>query len=691
MNKDISFLYEPFLGTQGALRTLMSLSFSNAPLAARTQPSFENGGEADIYGIAGVIFRYENFLTAFGYGVSSQSLKAKIKSSIEAGRKVLLVIDSGGGTVNGMSDLCDYIAENKENITAFVKGTCASAAFWIASSCGKIYAEKTSLIGSLGVVTSIWDDTKYFENLGIVAKDITSTLAPNKRLDVNSDESMANLKRELDEIANIFISSAAKNRGMSNDEIVSKLENGGVISGELAFERNIIDGITSFENLIQKGAKMEKEQATAQVETKDYGAELKAQEDKTQKFQALASYRNLLSAEDFNRFAADENITAEQIKNHILEKRVEETSKIPSVTAGEDIGKNAANKDVEDAICLISGVEVAEASNRAHRLTQGRLKPLLATIGGLDAAARDSEFMSAMTTSDFPILLRNALSRVLEHGFERAETTYEKIIKPVPHPDFRPYSSVEIQSVPASVWKSLVEGGETGAFTLSENGEVSKLESKGAKFAITRQMLVNDDLGAFTGLVSDFAESAKYHINQCVYEFLEARGAYQNYALKDGKALFHADHANLLTGAPSKLGEAGLSKARLAMLRQKDWRGEKIRVTPKFLIVPPELLDAANQLMISSATLELNKNAGVANVYQAAYSVISDTEIEDKDAWYLASERCVNVGYLSQNGGIKPIIELSKQSLVDGLEYTGVLDFIVYANRYQNLVKNAGK
>ena len=691
MNKDISFLYEPFLGTQGALRTLMNLSFSNAPLAARTQPSFENGGETDIYGIAGVIFRYENFLTAFGYGISSQSLKAKIKSSIEAGRKVLLVIDSGGGMVNGMSDLCDYIAENKENITAFVKGTCASAAFWIASSCGKIYAEKTSLIGSLGVVTSIWDDTKYFENLGIVAKDITSTLAPNKRLDVNNDESMANLKRELDEIANIFISSAAKNRGMSNDEIVSKLENGGVISGELAFERNIIDGITSFENLIQKGAKMEKEQATAQVETKDYSAELKAQETKTQKFQALASYRNLLSAEDFNSFVANESITAEQIKNHILEKRVEETSKIPSVTVGEDAGRNAANKDVEDAICLISGVEVAEASNRAHRLTQGRLKPLLATIGGLDAAARDSEFMSAMTTSDFPILLRNALSRVLEHGFERAETTYEKIVNFVAHPDFRPYNSVELQNVPASVWKPLVEGGETRAFTLSENGEVSKLESKGATFAITRQMLVNDDLGAFTKIVSNFAESAKYHINQCVYEFLEARGAYQNYALKDGKALFHADHANLLTGVPSKLSEAGLSKARLAMLRQKDWSGEKVRVTPRLLIVPPELFDAAKQLMISSATLELNKNAGVANVFQSAYSVIHDNDIEDKDAWYLASERCINVGYLSQSGGAKPIIELSKQSLVDGLEYTGVLDFIVYANRYQNLVKNAGK
>ena len=146
---------------------------------------------------------------------------------------------------------------------------------------------------------------------------------------------------------------------MSNDEIVSKLENGGVISGELAFERNIIDGITSFENLIQKGAKMGKEQATAQVETKDYDAELKAQEAKTQKFQALASYRNLLSAEDFNRFAADESITAEQIKNHILEKRVEETSKIPSVTVGEDAGRNAANKDVEDAICLISAVVIA--------------------------------------------------------------------------------------------------------------------------------------------------------------------------------------------------------------------------------------------------------------------------------------------------------------------------------------------
>ncbi|BCX79280.1 S49 family peptidase [Campylobacter sp. 19-13652] len=696
-------LLAPLAISKESLLSFLSINF-NSNLSARPQSRYQSTKEQIILPVSGMMFRYENAFTKLGYGISTQTLKENIKQAIDSGAEVLLVIDSGGGVVNGITDLCDYVAQNKDKVSAFVKGYAASAAFWLASSCGKIYAERSSRLGSIGVASAIFDAKGFFKNLGINAKEIANTLSPNKRPDLATDEGEAILRVELDAAADIFISAVSKNLKISKEDVVSKFNQGGTITGEQAYKYGFINALGSLDDFI-KGVNMDKQamqtaEAVLPLKAEKSVADITQNSQKASieldKFKALSEYRTLLSDDEHEAFAKDETVSAQAIKDFILQKQAKAKAPVAfsQVIVGDDLGKEAKKQDVIDAVALMVGNDAPNASNQAYRLANsGSLKAMLAHNSGLGYLNSDSDFMSAMTTSDFPVLLKSSLSRVLEDGFSKAETTYRSLVKEVAHPDFREYTSVQMQDVPANVWDNpLVEGGETRSFSLSESTRGSRVESYGAKFNITRQMLVNDDLGAFVGMVQKFAKSADKFINKCVYDFIQQRGKYANFTLKDGHALFDkTNHKNVIDGAKSALSKEALSSARIAMSRQKDEWGEDISIHPKLLIVPPELVDVATELMVSSATLEANKNSGVKNIYQGAYSIITDPALSEPEAWYLFAKEQICLGYLRQNGGAKPIIELKDKSLVDGLVYEGVLDFVVYAANYQGVLKSKGK
>lgn len=196
--------------------------------------------------INGAMFRYENIYTQYGYGVSTDTLMKQMRAVLNSDENthIELVIDSGGGVVNGVSEFANFIYENRDRITSVVKGYACSAAFWVASACGRMYVEDTSMVGSVGVITTAYDDVKLHESVGVVKKVITSTKSPNKAPDIKTEQGVNEIKRTTDELCEYFINAVARNRNMDKEQIVKLLENGGVITGKQAVERNIADGFT---------------------------------------------------------------------------------------------------------------------------------------------------------------------------------------------------------------------------------------------------------------------------------------------------------------------------------------------------------------------------------------------------------------------------------------------------------------
>lgn len=154
-----------------------------------------------------------------------------------------LIVDSGGGMVSGTSALADTTYKYKDQITAYGKGVVASAAMWAYSAAGKRYAEDTTLLGSIGVVTSVFDDEDFWKQYGIVWKDIVSENAKNKRPDVKTPEGEAEVKRYLTSLENRFLYAMERNLEMSRNEIISRFREGGIVTGMEAFDFGAIHGI----------------------------------------------------------------------------------------------------------------------------------------------------------------------------------------------------------------------------------------------------------------------------------------------------------------------------------------------------------------------------------------------------------------------------------------------------------------
>ena len=108
-----------------------------------------SGGEAALIPIHGYILEGCECPGA----VSPSAILRAIDNALSAGLSVKLDIDSPGGAVDGVPELSAYIASavsGGHTIEAFTRGTCCSAAYWIAAPCSRILATRGATIGNVG-------------------------------------------------------------------------------------------------------------------------------------------------------------------------------------------------------------------------------------------------------------------------------------------------------------------------------------------------------------------------------------------------------------------------------------------------------------------------------------------------------------------------------------------------------------
>jgi len=197
--------------------------------------------------VHGPIFRYGDFYSLLFGGSSIQKLSEDLDEAVNNPEisSIILDIDSPGGQVNGINEFSDMVraANDKKPVYAYVGGTAASAAYWIASSCARIVVDKTAQLGSIGVVIGFYkdDDDDYVE--------IVSTASPKKRMDL--DDEKAELQQKANELADIFIGAVAKNRKVKPETVIKDFGQGGVLIGDKAVNAGMADEIGSMESLIK--------------------------------------------------------------------------------------------------------------------------------------------------------------------------------------------------------------------------------------------------------------------------------------------------------------------------------------------------------------------------------------------------------------------------------------------------------
>lgn len=273
------------------------------------------------------------------------------------------------------------------------------------------------------------------------------------------------------------------------------------------------------------------------------------------------------------------------------------------------------------------------------------------------------------TTSDFALILGDASNRILRQAYQSAPSGIKQLARQANAKDFRAKMALMLSEAP--MLEKVNEAGEFRSGTLEQASETYRLETFGRIVSISRQALINDDLGAFSTLSTRFGVAAAEFEAMHLLALLESNNG-AGPMLSDNKPLFHAAHGNLATagGAP---GEATLDAARIAMRKQTGLAGGRISVAPRYILVPAELETTTDKLVaaITPAT------TGDVNPFANRLTPVVEARLSSPKRWYLAADPAQMDGleYAYLDGEPGPQIESRNGFEVDGVQIKVRMDF----------------
>lgn len=205
-------------------------------------------------------YKYDFWSWLMG-GASYQGLSAQLSaiendSSVD---RVILVMDTPGGEVTGITELAEQIASSTKQVIAFIDPCCASAGLWIASQADRITGVKSLEIGSLGVQAMTVSYAEMFKKAGIDISIFRAAISPDKNLghpyEPMNDDAKEYIQGRVDKYGQAFVSMVAKGRGKDDKYVMENFGKGRMLDAEEAMAVGLIDDVTTWGALMAEGRK----------------------------------------------------------------------------------------------------------------------------------------------------------------------------------------------------------------------------------------------------------------------------------------------------------------------------------------------------------------------------------------------------------------------------------------------------
>lgn len=289
------------------------------------------------------------------------------------------------------------------------------------------------------------------------------------------------------------------------------------------------------------------------------------------------------------------------------------------------------------------------------------------------------------TTSDFPAVFENALNKRLVAGYTLATPIYPQISIRQDFTDFRPHPMVNTGSMP--LLEKVNEKGEIKYGTIGDKKETVALVAYGIAVGIIRQMVINDDLGAIDRLLTTQG-AAVARTEEAVFfaMLLGGSGANGPTLTETSRQVFNTTDATL-AGLAAAITVASLAAGRAAIQKHKGINGEDLALTPSILLVGPDKLTEAQQLV---ETINPQQPSNV-NPFSGRLTPISTPKITG-NAWYLlpapSAQALFMHGFLQGDEG--PRMRMEEPFGSQGLRYSIERDFGVGAIDWRGGWKNPG-
>lgn len=388
----------------------------------------------------------------------------------------------------------------------------------------------------------------------------------------------------------------------------------------------------------------------------------------------------------------DGNATVEQARAAAFEAMQQRSQQTRTITSTAHNERSLDNPEVraramgEAIFCRINpSHQISDAARNyaglsLPELARESLRAAGISVTGLSASSIVTRALNS--TSDFAISLGDSVGRTMRQAYEAAPSGLKQVARMTTMRDFR--ARQRIQTSQFDKLEKVNENGEFKRGSFKEEVESYRLSTFGKVFGITRQALVNDDLGVFEGVPRKLGMAAAAFEAQSLVDLL-VQGSGLGPVMTDTKRLFHVDHSNLAAsaGAPD---ETRLSAGRLAMRKQVDGSGQLINVVPKFIVIPSDLETLVEKLL---STVQAAETANV-NAFAGKLTPVVEPRLTSVTAWYLVDNAIDGLEYAHLEGEPGPQIETRAGFDVDGVETRIRLDFGCGFTDHRGWYRNAG-
>ncbi|ALJ34662.1 S49 family peptidase [Azospirillum brasilense] len=196
---------------------------------------------------------------AFRQGLTMSSMAGLIERAFapKGQAAVALVVNSPGGSPVQSALIAkrirDLATEKKVPVFAFCEDAAASGGYWLACAADEIWADESSILGSIGVVSAGFGAHEFIERYGIERRLYT---AGDKKVILDPfsperEDGVAHLKAIQAEIHDAFKAMVRDRRGARLSGAEEELFSGAFWAGRRALELGLIDGIGDLRSVLR--------------------------------------------------------------------------------------------------------------------------------------------------------------------------------------------------------------------------------------------------------------------------------------------------------------------------------------------------------------------------------------------------------------------------------------------------------
>jgi len=355
------------------------------------------------------------------------------------------------------------------------------------------------------------------------------------------------------------------------------------------------------------------------------------------------------SAEDGKKVAAirasaiRSGSTVEQVNGELL--KVLRASRPAAGVPAFIVGNSGASVDARllvAALCMANRTTVGmddkalvaefgeQTVTAAHKLSRVRLTEVIEAAAAIDGVqlprfgrGGNEWIRAAFSTLSLPGILSNVANKSLLSAYNAVPSAARQVCKIGQLADFKTHTRYRLTG--NMTFEKIAGDGELKHGTVGEQSFTIKGDTYGKYFALTRQDIKNDDLGAFLEIPRMIGRGAAISIEELFFTLL----------LANANSFFGSGNANIYANAAAGLGDSALSVMVALMRNQTDPQGKPVNVSPSILVVPPALRDLADRLFVSR------------NVVVAGLASTSAASLTGGDNIHAGKYRPVDSPYLS--------------------------------------------